>query len=165
MPRIFHDLDEIEAALDQEMGPTDWLTVDQPRIDAFADATGDHQWIHVDTARAAAGPYGGTIAHGYLTLSLIPGFGERLFTLAAGSGRVNYGVNRARFPAPVPSGSRVRAVARFVDLRRTPAGAALTVRYTLGIDKGAKPACVAETVTLILPARDTTFPETGRRPT
>jgi acyl dehydratase len=162
MARIFRDLDEIAAALDEEMGPTGWLTVDQARIDAFAETTGDRQWIHVDPGRAVTGPYGGTIAHGYLTLSLIPGFGEQLFTFAVGSGRANYGVNRVRFPAPVPAGSRLRAVARFVDLRKTPAGAAVTVRYTIEVEGGSKPACVAETVTLVLPARDTTPPETDR---
>ncbi|GAA2430567.1 MaoC family dehydratase [Actinomadura vinacea] len=147
---VFASLDEVESALDRPIGPGDWLLVDQERVNAFADATGDHQWIHVDAERAAAGPFGGTIAHGYLTLSLIPHFGQRLFRLDLGQARVNYGINKARFPAPVPVGSRLRAHAAFVDLRQTGAGTSLTTRYTIEIDGQEKPACVAETITLIL---------------
>jgi acyl dehydratase len=148
--RVFASLDELKAALDQPLGPTAWLAIGQERIDAFAEATGDHQWIHVDRERAAAEPLGGTIAHGYLTLSLIPHFGQQLFRLDLGQARVNYGVNKARFPAPVPAGSRLRARAAFADLRESAAGVALTTRYTIEIDGGAKPACVAETVTLLV---------------
>ncbi|MEV0149906.1 MULTISPECIES: MaoC family dehydratase [unclassified Nonomuraea] len=148
---VFASLEEVESALGRPMGPSAWLVVDQERIDAFADATGDHQWIHVDAERAAAGPFGRTVAHGYLTLSLIPHFGQQLFRLDLGQARVNYGVNKARFPAPVPAGSRLRARASFAELRETAAGAALTTRYTIEIDGAPKPACVAETVTLVLP--------------
>ncbi|MGN9842585.1 MaoC family dehydratase [Nonomuraea sp. H19] len=148
--RVFTSLEEVEKALGEPIGPSDWLVVDQERIDVFADATGDRQWIHVDVERAASGPFGGTIAHGYLTLSLIPHFGRQLFRLDFGRARINYGLNRARFPAPVPAGSRLRAQATLVDLRRTDAGGALTTRYTIEIDGGRKPACVAETITLLL---------------
>jgi acyl dehydratase len=150
--RVFTSLAEVKSAVDEPLGPSDWLVVDQERIDAFADATGDHQWIHVDPERAASGPFGRTIAHGYLTLSLIPHFGRGLFRLDLGGARVNYGVNKARFPSPVPEGSRLRAVATFAELRETAAGAALTTRYTIELDGGRKPACVAETITLLLDA-------------
>jgi acyl dehydratase len=151
-PRVFTSLEEVQGALGRPIGPSAWLVVGQERIDAFAEATGDHQWIHVDADRAAAGPFGGTIAHGYLTLSLIPRFGQQLFRLDLGQARVNYGVDKARFPAPVPAGSRLRAQAAFAGLRRIEAGAALTTRYTIEIDGQRKPACVAETVTLLLRA-------------
>ncbi|MFD1543511.1 MaoC family dehydratase [Nonomuraea guangzhouensis] len=150
--RVFTSLAEVTSALDEPLGPSDWLVLDQQRIDAFADATGDHQWIHVDPERAASGPFGRTVAHGYLTLSLIPCFGRRLFRLDLGRARVNYGVNNARFPSPVPEGSRLRASATFAGLRETAAGAALTTRYTIELDGARKPACVAETITLVLDA-------------
>ncbi|MER5179079.1 MaoC family dehydratase [Streptomyces sp. NPDC002896] len=148
--RVFGSLEDVKNALNQPLGPSAWLTVDQGRIDAFADATGDHQWIHVDAERSATGPFGRTIAHGYLTLSLIPHFGQQLFHLDLGQARINYGVNKVRFPTPVPVGSRLRAQADFVDLRHNAAGAALTTRYAIEIDGQDKPACVAETVTLVL---------------
>jgi acyl dehydratase len=148
--RVFASLEELESALDQPIGPTPWLVIDQKRIDAFADATGDHQWIHVDAERAAAGPFGRTIAHGYLTLSLIPMFGQQLVRLDLGQARVNYGLNKARFPSPVPVGSRLRAQATFVGLQQTGTGTALTTRYTIEIDGAAKPACVAETITIVV---------------
>ncbi|WP_188189697.1 MaoC family dehydratase [Nonomuraea sp. SYSU D8015] len=151
-PRVFTSLEEVGSALGEPLGPGDWLVVGQERIDAFAAATGDHQWIHVDPARAATGPFGRAIAHGYLTLSLIPGFGQRLFRLDLGRARVNYGVNKVRFPSPVPAGSRLRALATFAELRESAAGALLTTRYTIELDGGGKPACVAETITLILEA-------------
>ena len=99
-------MDEICAAVGETLGPGDWLTIDQYRIDAFADATGDHQWIHVDPERAAAGPYGATIAHGYLMQSLIPLLAAGLYTIQTGSARINYGSNTIRFPTPVIAGSR-----------------------------------------------------------
>ncbi|MBN9742705.1 MULTISPECIES: MaoC family dehydratase [unclassified Amycolatopsis] len=151
MTREFSSLDDVRAALGTPLGPTPWLTVQQPRIDAFAEATGDHQWIHVDPERAAAGPYGATIAHGYLTLSLIPQFGPQLFRFGFGSARLNYGLNKVRFPAAVASGGRVRATAEFLDLRETGTGAQLTTRYTLELNGTDKPACVAEALTLLLP--------------
>ncbi|XVQ10085.1 MaoC family dehydratase [Spirillospora sp. CA-255316] len=150
--RVFTSLEEVEDALDRPIGPSAWLVIDQERVDAFADATGDHQWIHVDAERAADGPFGRTIAHGYLTLSLIPHFAQQLFRLDLGQARINYGVNKARFPSAVPVGSRLRARAAFVGLRRTAAGTALTTRYTIEIDGGRKPACAAETITLVLQA-------------
>ncbi|NKQ55540.1 MaoC family dehydratase [Amycolatopsis sp. K13G38] len=151
MTTVFPAIGDLEAALGTTVGPTAWCTIEQDRIDAFAEATGDHQWIHVDPGRAAEGPYGRTIAHGYLTLSLIPRFGGELFRLDFGSARLNYGLNKVRFPAPVPVGSRLRARAEFLELRPVPAGTQLTTRYTIELDNAAKPACVAEMLTLLLP--------------
>jgi acyl dehydratase len=106
VPRVFSSVDEICAAVGETLGPGDWLTIDQYRIDAFADATGDHQWIHVDPERAATGPYGATIAHGYLMQSLIPLLAAGLYTIQTGSARINYGSNTIRFPTQVIAGSR-----------------------------------------------------------
>ena len=149
MTRTFTSLPEVKAALGEELGPTEPLVIAQERITAFADATGDHQWIHVDPERAASGPFGTTIAHGYLTLSLLPHFGQQLFRLEFGTARINYGLNKVRFPVPVPVGSTVRAKATFVDLREGAAGATLTTRYVVELDGAAKPACVAESLVLL----------------
>src|SRR5215468_9844546 len=108
----FTSLDELRAAVGTDAFTSEWLTVDQKRIDLFADATSDHQWIHVDAEKAAAGPFGTTIAHGYLTLSLLPALFADLYRIAGTRMGVNYGLNKVRFPAPLPSGSRVRATAR-----------------------------------------------------
>ena len=105
--RTFTTFDELAGAVGQELGTSEWLTIDQERVDQFADATGDHQWIHVDVERAAQGPFGGTIAHGYLTLSLIPLLGSQVFRLETPGAKLNYGVNKVRFPNPVRVGSRV----------------------------------------------------------
>ena len=149
MTQVFSSLDEVKGALGVEVGPGPALVVDQERVDAFAAATGDHQWIHVNPGRAHEGPFGGPVAHGYLTLSLIPYFAQQLFRLEIGSARLNYGVNRARFPAPVRVGRALRATATFVDLQEGPAGAALTTRYVLRAEGSDRPACVAETLVLI----------------
>ena len=109
--RVFKTFDEVSEAAGEELGTSDWLTIDQDRVDAFADATGDHQWIHVDVERAKEGPFGGTIAHGYLTLSLVPMFATQIFTLETPGAKLNYGVNKVRFPNPVRVGSRVRCTA------------------------------------------------------
>ncbi|ONM46745.1 MaoC family dehydratase [Nocardia donostiensis] len=148
---VFASVDDIRAALGTTIGPTEWMAVDQNRINAFADTTGDHQWIHVDTERAAAGPFGSTIAHGYLTLSLIPQFAAQLFRIEAGSARINYGVNKVRFPAAVPTDARLRASVEFVALKPGTAGEQLTTRYTIELENSHKPACIAETLTLLLP--------------
>jgi acyl dehydratase len=124
--------------------------VDQDRITAFAETTDDVQWIHTDPERAAAGPYGATIAHGYLTLALLPRFGRELFAFDFGSARVNYGLNKVRFPAPVRVGSELRATVTFTEITEGPAGAVVTAKYV--IHAGAeKPACVAETLVLAVP--------------
>ena len=131
------------------LGPTEWVEVDQARIDAFAAATGDRQWIHVDPERAAAGPFGTTIAHGYLTLALLPAFlGQALEPDA--SLTVNYGLNRVRFTAPVPVGSRLRARFEVLCVDEVAGGAQLTLAATVEREGGEKPACVAEAVYRLL---------------
>jgi acyl dehydratase len=149
--RTFATFDEVAAAAGEELGTSDWLAIDQERVDQFAEATGDHQWIHVDKERAATGPFGTTIAHGYLTLSLIPLLGSQVFRLATPGPRLNYGVNKVRFPNPVRVGSRVRVKVTMGEVTEVPAGRQLTLRHTVEIEDEDKPACVAETVVLLLP--------------
>ena len=149
--REFTTFEEIEAAVGQELGTSDWLLIDQERVDTFADATGDHQWIHVDVERAKAGPFGGTIAHGYLTLSLVPFLGAQVMALNTPGAKLNYGVNKVRFPNPVLVGSKVRARVSIGQVVDVPAGKQLTVGYTIEIEGKDKPACVAESVVLLLP--------------
>ncbi|MGA8211598.1 MAG: MaoC family dehydratase [Nocardioidaceae bacterium] len=148
--RTFTSIDDLAAAVGEVLGPTPWLEITQERVDAFADATEDHQWIHVDAERAAAGPFGRTIVHGYLTLSLIPHLSPQLFELDTPGAKLNYGVNKVRFPSPLPVGSRIRATASVAEVSAVPAGTQLVTRYTLEIEGGTKPACVAETVVLLL---------------
>ncbi|AYA24059.1 Acyl dehydratase [Rhodococcus rhodochrous J3] len=149
--RVFNGIDEVEKAVGEHLGHSDWLEIDQKRIDLFAEATGDHQWIHVDPERAKDGPYGKTIAHGYLTLSLLPVLGTQIFSLEGLKMKVNYGSNKVRYPAPVPVGSRIRAGAEFKSLERTAKGANLVVGYTIEIEGGERPALVAETVVVLVP--------------
>ena len=149
--RVFTSLDDVAAAAGEELGTTDWVTIEQDRVDKFADATGDHQWIHVDVERAATGPFGGTIAHGYLTLSLVPWLGSQVFSLETPGAKLNYGVNKVRFPNPVRVGSRVRNTVSVGDVTDLPSGKQLTVGHVIEIEGQDKPACVAETVVLLLP--------------
>jgi acyl dehydratase len=144
--RVFADLDELRAATGELLGPSDWVTVDQPQIDAFADATGDHQWIHVDPQRAASGPFGTTIAHGFLTLSLMPVMLESLYSVQGVRMGVNYGLGRVRFPAPVPADSRLRATAEVAEVSEIAGGAQLVLRASIEREGGEKPVCVAELV-------------------
>jgi acyl dehydratase len=148
--RTFTSLDEVAEAGGTEIGTSDWVVVDQDRIDAFAEATLDHQWIHVDVEAAAAGPFGSTIAHGFLTLSLLPHFASQVFQLETPGARLNYGLEKVRFPAPVPVGSRLRSHVRFGDVRDLPAGKQLVVEHTVEIEGQDKPACVAAHVVLLL---------------
>jgi acyl dehydratase len=148
--RVLDDLDELAALAGEELGTSDWLEIDQDRVNRFADATGDHQWIHVDVERAAAGPFGGTIAHGYLTLALVPFLGSQVFSLETPGAKVNYGVNKVRFPSPVRVGSRIRSRVTLGQVTDIPAGRLLTLRHTIEIEGEDKPACVAEAVVLLL---------------
>ncbi|MFE7742259.1 MaoC family dehydratase [Nocardia sp. NPDC057455] len=148
--RVFANFDELTAAVGEVVGITDWHTITQQQIDRFAEATGDHQWIHTDPQRAASGPFGATIAHGYLTLSLIPYFSQRLFSMEGARMGVNYGTQRVRFPAPVPVGSRLRDRAELLDVSELPDGARLTMRHTIQIEGAPKPACVAEILALVV---------------
>jgi acyl dehydratase len=149
--RVFTTFEEIEAAAGQEIGTSDWVEIKQDRVNKFADATGDHQWIHVDVERATAGPFGGTIAHGYLTLSLVPWLGSMIFTLQTPGAKLNYGVNKVRFPHPVRVGSRIRSRVTIGKVTDIPTGKQLTVNHVIEIEGQDKPACVAETVVLLLP--------------
>jgi acyl dehydratase len=145
--RIFRDVADLEAAVGEELGPTDWLRIDQTRVDGFAAATEDRQWIHVDPELAASGPFGTTIAHGYLSLSLIPYFVGCLRRVDGTRMSVNYGLDRVRFPTPVPVGSRVRARSTVRALERLSDDAVqVLTRTTVEIEGVAKPACVADTI-------------------
>ncbi|WP_431773493.1 MaoC family dehydratase [Streptomyces cucumeris] len=150
-PRIFTSTDELRSAIGEELGPSDWLEIDQKRIDLFADATDDHQWIHVDPAKAAEGPFGQTIAHGYLTLSLLPAFTPQLMRVDGVRMGINYGVNKVRFPSPVPVGSRLRATARIAELTEVTDGVQMTLAVTVEREGGTKPVCVAESVVRYYP--------------
>ena len=149
--RVFTTFEELTEAAGTELGTTDWVTIDQRRVNQFADATGDHQWIHVDMERAKSGPFGGTIAHGYLTLSLVPWLGSQVFTLQTPGAKLNYGVNKVRFPNPLRVGKRIRLHVKMGEVVDIPAGKQITVQHTIEIEDEAKPACVAETVVLLLP--------------
>lgn len=155
MSRVFATYDELAAAVGEFLGESEWVEVDQRRIDTFAEATGDRQWIHVDPERAAASPFGATVAHGYLTLALVPTLVASLVEYSGWSVRVNYGSNRVRFPQPVVAGSRVRAGLQLADVARVAAGTQVTLKVTVEIesargDRLAKPALVAEILTLLV---------------
>ena len=149
--RVFTTFEELEQAAGEELGASEWVTIDQRRVNQFADATGDHQWIHVDVERAKEGPFGGTIAHGYLTLSLVPWLGSQVFTLQTPGAKLNYGVNKVRFPNPVKVGAKVRVRVKLAEVTDIPKGKQLTVQHTIDIDGEEKPAMIAETVVLLLP--------------
>jgi acyl dehydratase len=139
-------IDELRAKVGEELGVSDWHDVTQERIDAFADATGDHQWIHVDPERAAQTPWGSTIAHGLYTLSLGPQFTFALFTIEGFAFGLNYGYNKVRFPAPLPVNSRVRMRATLSSVDDVPGGVQLTITQTFEREGEEKPVCVAEAV-------------------
>jgi acyl dehydratase len=143
---VFENLDEVKAGVGTHLGHSDWLTIDQERIDRFADATGDHQWIHVDPERAKDGPFGATIAHGYLTLSLSNYFLPQILDVRGVSMGVNYGMNKVRFPAPVTVGARLRAGAELVAVEEIAGGVQTTVVITIEIEGSDKPACVIESL-------------------
>jgi acyl dehydratase len=144
--RTISGLDELKRAEGEDLGTSDWHEVTQEAIDAFADVTGDHQWIHVDRERAKETPFGGTIAHGYYTLSLAPMFMDQIFGLDGFAFAVNYGLDKVRFPAPLPVGSRVRMHAKLTRLDEVPGGAQMTVEATFEREGGDKPVCVAQTL-------------------
>ena len=144
---IIDGLDELRAAVGRDLGTSDWVEITQERVDTFADATGDHQWIHVDVERARReSPFGGPIAHGYLTLALTNQLLPEVIEVRGVSSGVNYGANKVRFPAPVPVGSRVRANVRLDAADDVPGGVQTTMTITVEIEGGAKPACVVESL-------------------
>ncbi|HEX6341318.1 MaoC family dehydratase [Umezawaea sp.] len=148
--RVFASLDEYTAAKGEHLGHGEWHEITQDEINLFADATGDHQWIHIDIEKAKAGPFGAPVAHGYLTLSLIPMLVKDIYTIEGLKMGVNYGLNKVRFPSPVVVGSRVRAGAEILDVVDLPPGKQAVVKVTVEIDGNPKPGCVAETVVLFV---------------
>lgn len=149
--RVFTSLDEVAGAVGEQLGTSDWLRIDQDRVNQFADATGDHQWIHVDVEKAKDGPFGGTIAHGYLTLSLVPMLVWQIYQVEGVKMGVNYGSNKVRFPTPVPVGSRVRAGVELVSVEPSSMGFTVTTKVTIELEGADKPACVAETLSVVVP--------------
>jgi acyl dehydratase len=139
-------LDEVKAHVGQELGVSDWDEVTQDKIDAFAEVTGDDQWIHIDQERAKETPFGGTIAHGYYTLSLAPKFSYAMFSLEGFAFGLNYGLNKVRFPAPMPVGGKVRMRAVLSAVDEIPGGAQITTTLTFEQEGGEKPVCVAESL-------------------
>ncbi|GAA1268238.1 MaoC family dehydratase [Planotetraspora silvatica] len=148
--RIFNDLAELKAAKGEHLGYTDWREITQERVNGFADATDDHQWIHVDVDRAKEGLFGSTIAHGYLSLALIPSFTSELFRVDGLKMGINYGLNKVRFARPVPVGSRIRAGAEIIDVKGTPSGTLASLRVVIEVEGLDKPACIAETLSLLV---------------
>ena len=157
--RVFADVEELRGAVGEVLGESDWVTVSQEMIDRFAEATGDFQWIHVDRERAKNSPFGATIAHGFLTLSLIPRLMDRVYSVGRVAARLNYGCNKVRFTEPVPSGSRIRASVRLAQVEPTPKGIRITSEATVLLEGSKRPACIAELVAVVLPE-----PETERQP-
>ena len=146
--------DTLATAAGTGLGHSRWIEIDQHRIDAFAEITEDRQWIHVDPERAAQSPFGSTIAHGYLTLSLVAGFLDEIFRLDGVGMSVNYGTDRVRFPHPVPVGSRVRGHGEIVEVTAVPTGLQATVRVTVEIDGINRPACVTDVLIRVMPAAE-----------
>jgi acyl dehydratase len=144
--RVFENLDEFIAAAGTDLGTSDWMLVDQKRIDTFAEATGDHQWIHVDPERAATGPFGQTIAHGLLTLSLYPALMSQVYEVRNVSMGVNYGFNKVRFPSPVPVNSELRMSISIGEVTTFDGGAQAVLVSTIEIQGGTKPAAVLEAI-------------------
>jgi len=143
---VFDNLEQLQGAVGRHLGYSGWLEVTQERIDQFAEATGDHQWIHVDRERAAAGPFGGTIAHGYLVLALSNLFLPQIVEVRGISMGINYGTNKIRFPAPVPAGARVRGGAQVLAADAIAGGVQATILITIEVEGNDKPACVIESV-------------------
>ncbi|MGW4368530.1 MaoC family dehydratase [Nocardia takedensis] len=142
--REFADFDALRAAVGVELGASEWIEIDQARIDLFARATGDHQWIHVDPVLAADGPYGRTIAHGFLTLALLAPIAQQLMTVRAARSAINYGLDRVRFPSPVPVGSRVRGTLALSAVDEVPGGVQVRRTVTIAAEGADRPACVAD---------------------
>ena len=153
-PLTLTGIDQLKANVGKQLGTSRWHEVTQERVNAFADATGDHYWIHTDPERAKDTPFGGTIAHGYYTLSLEPMFSYEMFSIEGVAFGVNYGVNKVRFPAPLPVGSRVRMHARLASVDDIPGGAQVAIELTFESDAGEKPVCVAESLSRVYVAAD-----------
>ena len=152
-PTVLDGIGDVRAAAGRHLGYSEWLEIGQDRVNLFADATGDHQWIHVDPERARGGPFGGPIAHGYLTLSLSNYFLPQIVEVRGFAAGVNYGMNKVRFPAPVAVGSRVRAGAELLEVEDVRGGVQTTMRITIEVEGSDKPACVIEALSRYLLAR------------
>lgn len=146
MTTVVDTMDELAGLVGQDLGTSSWVEIDQDRINLFADATGDHQWIHTDPERAKDGPFGTTIAHGYLTLALIIPMWTEILDVRAATTKVNYGLGKVRFPAPVPVGAKIRARATLRDVEPVAGGVQATVDITVDMDGHPKPACVAQPI-------------------
>ena len=144
--RTINGIEEFKTLVGEHIGYTDWVQITQERVNAFAEATGDHQWIHVDVEKAKSGPFGGPIAHGYLTLSLGPALYPQVVHIAGFSMGVNYGANKIRFPSPVPVGARVRLGVKLLQVDDIPGGIQTTLEFTFECDGASKPSCVAEII-------------------
>jgi len=151
MTKIFAKPADLIGAEGTQLGPTDWLLIDQDRVNGFAEVTGDHQWIHVDVERAKQGPFGGTIAHGYLTMSLVNYFLPQLIEVQGFAHAVNVGADRLRFLAPVKVGSRIRGVGEIVGVEEVKGAIQSIVRVTVEIEGSDKPACVVDTISRYFP--------------
>ncbi|MFA3873069.1 MaoC family dehydratase [Streptomyces sp. MMCC 100] len=149
--RVFNGVAELDQAVGSHLGHSEWHTVTQDQIDTFAEGTGDHQWIHIDAERATEGPFGTTIAHGYLTLSLVPMLTWQVYRVDNIAMSVNYGANRLRFPSPVPVGSRVRAGVELLEVTPGSTGIKIVTRVTIERGGSEKPACVVDTVSVLVP--------------
>ncbi|MDT7566150.1 MAG: hypothetical protein QOG76_4774 [Pseudonocardiales bacterium] len=147
--RVFNGADELKAAVGEQLGTSDWVTVEQKQIDTFAEATGDHQWIHVDAEKAKDGPFGGTIAHGYLTLSLLPVFSAQVYKVENVKMGINYGLNKVRFTSPVPVNSRLRGSFELLEVSEVKDALQVVNKVTVEIEGNERPACVAEWVTRV----------------
>jgi acyl dehydratase len=144
--KVFHDLNEFAAARGSQLGPTEWMEISQERVNLFAEATDDHQWIHVDPERAAGGPFGATIAHGLLTLSLLPHFSHQLYRVDNIALAVNYGYDKVRFITPVKVGTKIRARGEITAIKQFEGAVQATTTITVEIEDSAKPAAVAESI-------------------
>jgi acyl dehydratase len=149
--RVFDGIADLEKAVGTHLGYSEWHTINQDQIDAFAAATGDHQWIHVDPAKAAEGPFGSTVAHGFLTLSLVPMLTWQVYTVEGVTMAVNYGADKLRFPSPVPVGSRVRAAVELTSVTPNKMGYQVATRVTIELDGSDKPACVVDMLAVVVP--------------
>ncbi len=147
MTRMIEGIDGLKALVGEHLGYSPYVEITQDQVNLFAEATGDHQWIHVDVERAAAGPFGGPIAHGYLTLSLGPQLAPQIFAVSGISMGVNYGCEKVRFPAPVPVGSKLRLGAKLLSVDDVPGGVQVNMEYVFEVEGASKPSCVAEVVT------------------
>lgn len=144
--RVIKGIDGLKAAVGEHLGYSEYLEITQERVNTFADATGDHQWIHVDVDKAKSGPFGGPIAHGYLTLSLGPMLYPTVVRVEGFSMGVNYGANKVRFPSPVPVGAKIRLGVKLLDVEEIPNGAQMTMEFTFECEGAPKPSCVAEII-------------------